>query len=597
MVSAVVPIDRFEQDSGERPGEPIPGTGTNATRHLSAGAYLDDEFCLTALRRVYYSPKRIVAPSYGFDLITVLGHCLLARRMMILRDGMLVGLLVFASWVSVSAVPIVLLALLTFHMAAIVVRVIWESIEYLREPKRFGGTPGLDGRITSDRARQAAEWARQNAFRRGFRRLWFENLVAAVVARGFAVALAYIGIALIAMTASVGLWHADLLGGLGSPIVMGWVVLLSVLIPVCARCWSRLRLRTLVPGSPAAPPVKSERLREIASQLGGNTVVYSGHRPFVGGGEIFRRWDLTQRLVRFVAPEVVEQVVGPMTELRREFRTPPFTARAISAYVHADLQRIAADRLAELHLPNLTVAERVFVAGTEISDLRPYTPPDSMSEIIRQPTAPQRHYLVCQVVSWRGELVTTVYVHFAVQGRALYVELYLTGLLPCDGRFRVVDEVGGTGAKAVLRDAMLALRTAPALVAYAPVNLVRCCGDVIRLRSRSRDSRVRKGYDYGARISVREIGASEDVRDHMQAQDVTKYGRIIERRVLAATLDFLEAKGVDITEYRQRSLTILNAGAVATNGGTVNVGGAAVGTQNNGAAPGGPSSGSQNAGA
>jgi hypothetical protein len=55
---------------------------------------------------------------------------------------------------------------------------------------------------------------------------------------------------------------------------------------------------------------------------------------------------------------------------------------------------------------------------------------------------------------------------------------------------------------------------------------------------------------------------------------------MIERRVLDAILDFLEDKGVDVTEYRQRTLTILSAGAVATGGGTVNVEGDAVGTQN-----------------
>jgi hypothetical protein len=66
----------------------------------------------------------------------------------------------------------------------------------------------------------------------------------------------------------------------------------------------------------------------------------------------------------------------------------------------------------------------------------------------------------------------------------------------------------------------------------------------------------------------------------MQTQDIIKYGRVIERRVLAAVLDFLEDHNVDVTEYRQRSLTILNAGAVATSGGTVNVEGDATGTQN-----------------
>jgi hypothetical protein len=324
--------------------------------------------------------------------------------------------------------------------------------------------------------------------------------------------------------------------------------------------------------------MRTRRLHDIDRQGGGNTVVYSGYQPFVGSGVVLRRWDLTQRLVRPAPPGVTKR-----SEAEREFETPPFSAREISAYVRRHIAGLATDPLPERHLSDLTVADRVFVAGTEISDLEPQTSKVQMNRIIRHPTAPQRHYLACQVVSWRGELVTTVYVHFAVQGKVLYVELHVTGLLPCDERYRVVDQVDGTSLSQVLRDTGHGLLAAPIAVAGAPVAFLRAVSDAVGLATTkpSTTARLRRGYDYGAAVGLREIGASEWTRDHMQTQDITKYGRMIERRVLDAILDFLEAKGVDVTEYRQRSLTILNAGAVATAGGTVNVSGDAVGTQTN----------------
>ncbi|BBH71010.1 membrane protein [Actinoplanes sp. OR16] len=63
---------------------------TTATRHLCAAAYLDEDFRDTVLREVYQQPYRAVAPSYGFTLGPVLGHCLRARTVALIRDGLVV---------------------------------------------------------------------------------------------------------------------------------------------------------------------------------------------------------------------------------------------------------------------------------------------------------------------------------------------------------------------------------------------------------------------------------------------------------------------------------------------------------------------------
>ncbi|WFE44645.1 hypothetical protein [Verrucosispora sp. WMMD1129] len=53
------------------------------------------------------------------------------------------------------------------------------------------------------------------------------------------------------------------------------------------------------------------------------------------------------------------------------------------------------------------------------------------------------------------------------------------------------------------------------------------------------------------------------VRNDFQMQDVAKHKKIITRRIVAATLDFLVTRGVDVTEFRQSSRVLINSGIYA----------------------------------
>jgi hypothetical protein len=180
-------------------------------------------------------------------------------------------------------------------------------------------------------------------------------------------------------------------------------------------------------------------MTEIAQQQRGNTVVYSGFRTFVGSGDLVDRWGFALRLLR-PEPTVLETLNGGgahrnhspgLTERQREFPELPFEACELVEYVRRDLGALLPQRAAEEQIAGLTVESRVHLAGTEVASLIPNTDDDLMRRVIRHPTTPARHYLACQVFSWGGELITTVYVHIAVQGRSLYIELTTTALLPC----------------------------------------------------------------------------------------------------------------------------------------------------------------------
>ena len=64
-----------------------------------------------------------------------------------------------------------------------------------------------------------------------------------------------------------------------------------------------------------------------------------------------------------------------------------------------------------------------------------------------------RHYLACQVPSWGGEVVTSIFVHVSLQGRTLYLEYSVYALMPTRKEYQVIDEVGATGPASVARAA------------------------------------------------------------------------------------------------------------------------------------------------
>jgi hypothetical protein len=129
---------------------------------------------------------------------------------------------------------------------------------------------------------------------------------------------------------------------------------------------------------------------------------------------------------------------------------------------------------------------------------------------------------------------------------------------------------------------------APRTIGGAVGSLVRAGMDAIATvtRSTATQALLPRGFDYGARLSVRQLGMEDELYDHLQGQEILKHSRIVERRVMAAILDFLEAREVDIEEYRAQAANVLNVGAVNNGSGTVNMGSAQViGTQNNASAP------------
>jgi hypothetical protein len=522
------------------PTQPVPHHYSNATRHLCAGAYVDEEFRRRSLAGVYYQARRAVAPSYGFDLSPVLWHCLRARNIAVTRDALIVGVFVIALCAASYAALLAVAFLIMLWLATSAWALVRDVVGQLRAGSLEISTIMRGLLLMSG--------------------IFVGSLVLLVV---LSVAGMFAGLAA-ADAAITGDATMFLLSqGMGLLLM---VVLLA--LSVAGNVASQAQLDGLAPGRPPAAVPTNRRFAEIDAQQTGNTVVYGDFSPFVGSGPRLSTWNFAQRLLR-----PPNGLIDDAAEAEREFHAPPFSAPELVRYIGGRLGELSVNPEPERQLPGLTVVDRIFQAGTEVANLTTVTAVPLVDHIIGQPTSPTRHYLMCQVVSWRGELVTTVYVHVALQARTLYLEVTSAALGPCDERYRVVDKVGGTGPIAYLKAVWRGIIDSPRTIALAPVNLVRAALDAITSAADAvaPAQRVAQGYDYGAVVSVRELGSSHVLRTHVQEQDIIKHVRLIERRVLAATLDFLQTKGVDTTEYRQRVTNVLTAGVVNMGNGSVTV--------------------------
>jgi hypothetical protein len=146
------------------------------------------------------------------------------------------------------------------------------------------------------------------------------------------------------------------------------------------------------------------------------------------------------------------------------------------------------------------------------------------------------------------------------------MEVTTTSLAPCNDRYRVVDEDGGTGPRAWLMALLYAVRGTPTTIVRAPGRLVRSFADMAGSGAGAAKPRSRRRMDNGARVSVRQLGTRDKLRNFTQVKDIIKFRMLIESRVYAHVLDFLDQHNVDTSEVRAQRATILNNNGIFVGG-------------------------------
>jgi hypothetical protein len=352
--------------------------------------------------------------------------------------------------------------------------------------------------------------------------------------------------------------------------LLGWLTITAdLLISTFSIATGRLTARNFDPEQAPAMSDRTadERVADLARRQDGNLVVYSGFSPFASAGIDLKGWsfviDLRKAAERF-----------------GERREPvPFDPKEIYDAVTDSVER--------LDINGLSVHDRVYVNGTDIREDRTLLPDERgrpaasvdderIEAFLRTPTHQVRHYRCFRVVDWRGELVVSLFLRFAVNDQRMFVEFSPFVLGPVLPEYRRIDsiedestarQVLGIAARSALSTFGLGIRSFG--TAVRPFTRMR------RQTQRERQVRHDYFYDYGARPTPLDRARSIMYSRYFQKLDKEMHTKLLERAMLDAITEFLDGHGIDTGELVQRRDTIINTG-VWMQGGTMkahNVGG------------------------
>jgi hypothetical protein len=475
---------------------------TETTRLLCAAAYIEPTFAQEVVEEFVEEEYRAVAVPPGVDPGPVIKHCLAALAKKRQRDWVLAVTLLLAVVITLAVGTLVVIV-------RAVAAIVWVILSYWLFAS-FGHRRLL-GRVF--------------AINFGFAVLGLVFLSGIGFLVGFLVAWA---------TVAYDLWSA----------IYGFVT-------------KKLSARSFDPAD--APPVANSELarrtEEIVERHGGNLIVYSGFPPFASSGVDLGGWSFVVDLRK--GKEVMGQRGEP------EPVKPP--------EVYAGVER----GLGELGMTKLTIEDRAFVNGTDIRDDRdllpsPVAQPSSnlpvaeLRRLMIEPTHRVRHYTCIRVTDWRGQIVLSLYVRFAVANGRLFCELSRVLLLPLKPELHRSD---GISAELELRDVMWLIwrsfvRT-PVLWLRSPFAVVR---PLLRQRRRAKLLKhVKRNafFDYGARVTALDRARFRDYTRYFQRLDKTMYVKVLERTILDSVVDVLDEHGIDTDELAERRSTIINNGIMA----------------------------------
>lgn len=318
--------------------------------------------------------------------------------------------------------------------------------------------------------------------------------------------------------------------------------------------------------------VLDPRIADIAKRASGSRVLTHSADvlPFVGAGFEITTWQFALALH---SSEIGDGEKGE--DSLKSFRAAPLIAR-----VRESIAELGAPDKGSRRIPHLRVEDQVFVSGKvvpvpryEVEDLaKSGTNLKSVEEVQENTTTSVRHYLRCEVDSWEGELVTSVFVHCALQGKTLFVEFSSFVLPPTRNEYQMDPGAAAFGSDAVALGAFKGAVLMPIAfgrsVFDSAVSLVRSIVNGWRIDHGS------SAGDCGARTSIRELGTGDRENNYFQYRDSVKYTEILERQILQTITVHLREAGIDTAELGERVTAIVNHGVI--NYGRASIG--AVGT-------------------
>jgi hypothetical protein len=174
-------------------------------------------------------------------------------------------------------------------------------------------------------------------------------------------------------------------------------------------------------------------------------------------------------------------------------------------------------------------------------------------------------------VDWKGELVLSLFLRFNVVGESLFCEGNYFLLPPVKEQYHSVDDVSALpDLRAMLREAVLSAVLSPFLLVLAPFEVVERLfarwTRWLERRATRRQIRNRPMFDYGAATTIRQEGMSGSYRHYFQKLDELMYTKLVQKKVFESAATFLDARGIDTGELRERQSMVLNSGVIITGG-------------------------------
>ncbi len=319
---------------------------------------------------------------------------------------------------------------------------------------------------------------------------------------------------------------------------------------------------------------QQSRVKEIAAAQRGNVVVYGGFSPFVGSGLDIGGWSFTAKVNK--GKEEHGHRLTPLPVQLEE--------------LHAALTKSILD----LGLDGVSIEDKLYVDGQEIRDDTTFlhhplgrpvatVDPVMVKRFMEQPTSAVRHYKCIQAISWKAELVLSIFIRFAKIKNSLFAETSYFLLPPLQESYHEVDSLHPDPTlREVLELLVVSAFKTPLMFLYSTYVTF---NNIFRPFSKWRaEAQVKKAirknpsFNYGAMTSIRESATSDKFRRYFQKLDKEMNVKILERQILDCIVDFLESKNIDTSDLKERQETILNYGVIVS-GGSIQAQSFAVGQQ------------------
>lgn len=294
-----------------------------------------------------------------------------------------------------------------------------------------------------------------------------------------------------------------------------------------------------------------------------NFFVYGGFTPFAGAGHDIGGWSVAIPLDK------------PKETLTRQKEIESFEIPEVYAAIDLGLERLS--------VSGIQKSDSYFVNGTDVRGNWEFLPDNNGRPVQRleEEAAVRyrfgndekvRHYRCYRILDWGGELALSYYLRCCRRGDTLFVETKRFILTPLAKGCREVDGMTPADFNEKALTLLGGMIAGPILAVVSPVwvyiEIARAAGKLFGFEDRQRRKLIAKNplFNYGAVTSLRQALSSNEYGHYFQSMDADLYSKLFEREILDTLVEFLDARGIDTSDLKERQTTILNTGVLVQGG-------------------------------